>query len=123
MNHNQQTTYLLSSLTGKLRREQSEFRAMLLTQPAPYILTCAQEYVMREKIIACIKCNILSIYQISALLNEKHPLKKIYDRVSGGEVIAIDALIGATFEEAESCFSEALVLEALEMMDSLEDEE
>lgn len=123
MSNNQQTTYLLSSLTGKLRREQSEFRAMLLTQPAPYILTRAQEYVVREKIIACIKCNILNIYQISALLNEKHPLKKIYDRVSGGEVIAIDALIGATFEEAESCFSEALVLEALEMMDSLEDEE
>lgn len=123
MNNNQQTTYLLSSLTGKLRREQSEFRAMLLTQPAPYILTRAQEYVVREKIIACIKCNILNIYQISALLNEKHPLKKIYDRVSGGEVIAIDALIGATFEEAESCFGEALVLEAFEMMDSLEDEE
>ena len=122
MENNYQTTYLLSSLTGKLRRDQSEFSAMLLTQPAPYILNRAEEYAVREKIIACISCDILSLNQIIALLNEPHPLRRIYERISALELIAINELIGAIFEEANASINQDTVREAIEMLDFSDDD-
>lgn len=122
MDNTIKTTHLFSVLCSNLRREQSEYRAMLLSHPAPYILNHAQEYVVREKILSCIRLDILTTEQINALLSEERPLELIYERVSAGELIAIDQLIGAIFEEADACINAALVLEALDMVDPFEDE-
>ena len=123
MENNQQTAHLFSVLCSNLRREQSEYRAELLSHPAPYILNHAQEYVMREKILACIRLEILTTEQINALLSEDHPLEMIYERVSASELIAIDQLIAAIFEEADACINTALILEALDIIDSIGNEE
>ena len=122
MDNTIKTTHLFSVLCSNLCREQSEYRAMLLSHPAPYILNHAQEYVVREKIVACIRLDILTTEQINALLSEERPLEMIYERVSAGELVAIDQLIGAIFEEADACINAALVLEALDMVDPFEDE-
>ncbi len=123
MDNTIKTTHLFSVLCSNLRREQSEYRAMLLSHPAPYILNHAQEYIVREKILACIRLDILTTEQINALLSVDRPLELIYERVSGGELIAIDQLIGAIFEEADAAINAALVLEALDMLDPIEDKE
>ena len=67
--------------------------------------------------------DILTTEQINALLSVDRPLELIYERVSGGELIAIDQLIGAIFEEADAAINAALVLEALDMLDPIEDKE
>lgn len=78
---------------------------------------------MREKILACIRLEILTTEQINALLSEDHPLEMIYERVSASELIAIDQLIAAIFEEADACINTALILEALDIIDSIGNEE
>ena len=107
------STHLFCALCRVIREEQREYVAELLSQPPTYILSHAQEYVVREKIKSCIGLDFLTADQIRGLLTVEKPLDTIYRSIDSRELIAVDDLIEGVIDTADYCVSTQRIADAI----------
>lgn len=85
-------------LYQKMRKEQTEYRAWILTLPADEVLIHAYDYVTRANILITMEYNDLPDEQAEALLQSKQPLKELFEMWRDRDGIPADAFLDAVQE-------------------------